>query len=35
MMEQFDKVAQKTGAKLVSFCGHDSVPYDLTVFKLA
>jgi short subunit dehydrogenase-like uncharacterized protein len=34
MIEQFDEVARKTGAKIVSHCAHDSVPYDLTVFML-
>jgi short subunit dehydrogenase-like uncharacterized protein len=35
MIAEWDTVAQKTGAKIISFCGHDSVPWDLTTFKLA
>jgi len=35
MIAQWDTLAQKTGAKIISFCGHDSVPWDLTTFKLA
>lgn len=27
-------MAKQTGAKLINFCGHDCVPWDLTVFKL-
>jgi short subunit dehydrogenase-like uncharacterized protein len=27
-------VAQRTSAKLINFCGHDCIPWDLTVFKL-
>lgn len=34
MILQWDSTAQKTGAKLVSMCGHDCVPWDLTVMKL-
>ncbi len=34
MIAQWDTLAQKTGAKIISFCGHDSVPWDLTTFKL-
>ena len=30
----FQSAAQETGAKIVSFCGHDSIPWDLTVYKL-
>ena len=35
MIAKWDAIAQKTGAKIISFCGHDSVPWDLTQFKLA
>ena len=31
MMKQYESIARQTGAKLVSFCGHDSIPWDLTV----
>jgi short subunit dehydrogenase-like uncharacterized protein len=34
MIVQWRETAQKTGAKLVSMCGHDCVPWDLTVMKL-
>lgn len=34
MMLQWDGTAQQTGAKLVSLCGCDSVPWDLTVMAL-
>lgn len=34
MIVQWHETAQKTGAKLVSMCGHDSVPWDVTVMKL-
>ena len=34
MILQWNTTAQKTGAKLVSMCGHDCVPWDLTVMKL-
>lgn len=35
MMVQHGEMAKKTGAKIVPFCGHDSVPWDLTVMKLS
>lgn len=35
MIEQNDEIAQKTGARIVHFCGHDCVPWDLTVRELA
>lgn len=31
MMKQYESTARQTGAKIVSFCGHDSIPWDLTV----
>jgi len=34
MMVQWHETAQKTGAKIVNMCGHDCIPWDLTVFKL-
>jgi short subunit dehydrogenase-like uncharacterized protein len=34
MMLKWEKTAKQTGAKIISFCGHDSVPWDLTVMKL-
>lgn len=30
----FNDKAKETGAKIVPFCGHDSIPWDLTVYKL-
>mmetsp|Transcript_39555 Transcript_39555/g.92417 ORF Transcript_39555/g.92417 Transcript_39555/m.92417 type:complete len:331 (-) Transcript_39555:1190-2182(-) len=35
MIHRFSADAERTGSKIVSFCGHDSVPWDLTVHKLA
>jgi len=35
MMKRYESSALKTGSKLVSFCGHDSVPWDLTVRHLS
>jgi short subunit dehydrogenase-like uncharacterized protein len=34
MATQWNDVARQTGAKLISFCGHDSIPWDLSVMKL-
>lgn len=34
MAVQWQETAQKSGAKLVSLCGHDSVPWDLSVSKM-
>lgn len=34
MIAQWGETAKKTGAKIVPFCGHDSIPWDLTVYKL-
>ncbi|KAL7498817.1 hypothetical protein ACHAWT_006674 [Skeletonema menzelii] len=31
MMRLHEHSAQQSGAKIVSFCGHDSIPWDLTV----
>jgi short subunit dehydrogenase-like uncharacterized protein len=35
MIMKWDALAQQTGAKIVSLCGCDSIPWDLTYFKLA
>lgn len=35
MIMKWDKKAQETGAKIVSLCGCDSIPWDMTYFKLA
>eukprot|EP00816_Leptocylindrus_hargravesii_P003001 CAMPEP_0196820482 /NCGR_PEP_ID=MMETSP1362-20130617/75494_1 /TAXON_ID=163516 /ORGANISM="Leptocylindrus danicus, Strain CCMP1856" /LENGTH=513 /DNA_ID=CAMNT_0042199387 /DNA_START=257 /DNA_END=1798 /DNA_ORIENTATION=+ len=35
MITKYDAIARSTGAKIVSFCGHDSVPWDLSTAKLA
>ena len=34
MMVKWQPTAKKTGAKLLSFCGHDSVPWEYSVLKL-
>lgn len=34
MMMQWQETAQKTGAQIISFCGHDSIPWDLSVLKM-
>ena len=34
MIHVWQRTAQRTGAKLIPFCGHDSVPWDLSVIKL-
>jgi len=34
MIYKWDATAQATGAKIISFCGHDCIPWDLTVLKL-
>jgi short subunit dehydrogenase-like uncharacterized protein len=31
MMRLYEHTAQQSGAKIVSFCGHDSIPWDITV----
>lgn len=35
MIDKYDDVAKKTGAKIVHFCGHDCIPWDLCVLKIA
>mmetsp|Transcript_20383 Transcript_20383/g.30036 ORF Transcript_20383/g.30036 Transcript_20383/m.30036 type:complete len:584 (+) Transcript_20383:58-1809(+) len=35
MIMKWDVKAQETGAKIVSLCGNDSIPWDMTYFKLA
>ncbi|CAB9497170.1 Trans-acting enoyl reductase [Seminavis robusta] len=34
MMVQHGETAKSTGAKIVPFCGHDCIPWDLSVMKL-
>jgi hypothetical protein len=29
MIEQYDELAAKTGAKIINCCGLDSIPFDL------
>lgn len=29
MIDLYDDAARKTGAKIISFCGHDCIPWDL------
>eukprot|EP00599_Poterioochromonas_sp_BG-1_P007141 CAMPEP_0173148702 /NCGR_PEP_ID=MMETSP1105-20130129/9877_1 /TAXON_ID=2985 /ORGANISM="Ochromonas sp., Strain BG-1" /LENGTH=490 /DNA_ID=CAMNT_0014063407 /DNA_START=339 /DNA_END=1811 /DNA_ORIENTATION=+ len=35
MIDQFDDAAKKSGAKIVSFCGHDCIPWDISALKAA
>jgi len=35
MIDKYDNVAQKTGARVVFECGHDSVPWDLSVLRVS
>ena len=35
MIDRYDDVAKETGAKLLSCCGHDCIPWDLITYKLA
>lgn len=30
MIDKYDDVAKKTGARIVHFCGHDCIPWDLS-----
>jgi len=34
MLCQWQETAQKTGARLIPFCGHDSIPWDISYLKL-
>lgn len=35
MMNLWDITAKTTGAKLIHFCGHDCIPWDVSLFKVA
>lgn len=35
MMKRWNSKAKETGAKIISFCGCDSIPWDLSVYQLA
>lgn len=35
LVEAYDSAARAAGVRIVSFCGHDSVPWDLMTFMLA
>ena len=35
MIDKYDEAAKKSGAKIVHFCGHDCVPWDLAVLECA
>jgi short subunit dehydrogenase-like uncharacterized protein len=35
MIDEFDEVAVKSGAKIISCCANDCIPWDITTFKLA
>ena len=34
MIVKYEDLAKETGAKIVSLCGNDSIPWDMTTFKL-
>lgn len=34
MIVKYDDIAKETGAKIVSLCGNDSIPWDMTAFKI-
>lgn len=33
MIDKYDDAARVSGARIVSFCGHDCVPWDLSVLE--
>jgi short subunit dehydrogenase-like uncharacterized protein len=35
MIDKYDDVARASGARIVHFCGHDCVPWDLAVRECA
>eukprot|EP01064_Diplonema_japonicum_P006032 TRINITY_DN139_c1_g1_i2.p1 TRINITY_DN139_c1_g1~~TRINITY_DN139_c1_g1_i2.p1 ORF type:complete len:477 (+),score=193.25 TRINITY_DN139_c1_g1_i2:46-1476(+) len=35
MIDRFDGIAKETGARIVSFCGHDCIPWDLMTLATA
>lgn len=35
MIDRYDETAKLSGARIVSFCGHDCVPWDLAVLQCA
>jgi hypothetical protein len=35
MIDKYDDIAKVSGARIVNFCGHDCVPWDLCAFKAA
>jgi short subunit dehydrogenase-like uncharacterized protein len=35
MIDRYDDIARESGARIVSFCGHDCVPWDLIVMEIA
>lgn len=35
MIDKYDDIARRTGARLVNFCGHDCAPWDLLVYRIA
>lgn len=35
MIDQYDDIARESGARVVSFCGHDCIPWDLIVLECA
>jgi short subunit dehydrogenase-like uncharacterized protein len=35
LIDQYDEEAKKAGSKIVSFCGHDSIPWELSTYLCA
>lgn len=35
MIDRYDDIARESGARIVSFCGHDCIPWDLIVLECA
>ena len=35
MIERYDDIAVQNGVKLISCCAHDSIPWDISTFKIA
>lgn len=35
LIDKYDKQARETGANIINLCGHDCLPWDISVFKLA
>jgi len=35
MVDRYDDLAKESGTRIVSFCGHDCVPWDLSVLEMS